>query len=150
VPEAEFADPFGVALGHLVVGERRQQGGRGAENPNPGQHRAAAPAPEQQHLGDEREDGEVMGRQSQGRENAPEDGVALLVAAPLALQRPHAEEQREGAEQPEQRVGPCLLRVPDQHRVDGDEGGGEEAGAGAPQFAADEVGDGDRRHPGEG
>jgi hypothetical protein len=151
VAEAELADPFGVPVGHLVVGEGCQQRRRQPDYPEPGKDRPAAPPPEQDDLGDQREDREVVRRHRQRREDPPGDEVALFaLPLPLALHRPHAVEERERAEEAQQRVGARLLRVPEQHRVDRDQRRRDQADPLAAQLAPDQVRDRDRGDAGDG
>ena len=78
----------------------------------------------------DREDREVVGGEREAGGDPPEHEVAALAAA----QRPHAVEQRDRAEQRQQRVGPRLLRVPEQHRVDRDQGRRHQPGAAPAQL----------------
>ena len=83
------------------------------------------------------EEGEVVATECQRRGQRPEGQVAAFPGA----QRPAEEQEGERSEEDQQGVAACLLRVPDQHRVDGDERGGDEAGAPARELPADQVGD---------
>ena len=92
------------------------------------------------------EDREVVGGEGEGRGDPP----AGQVAAPAVARGAGAVEQRDGAEERQQRVGARLLRVPEQHRVDRGERRRHQAGAAAAQLGRDQVDDRDRRHPGHG
>ena len=84
-------------------------------------------------------------RRSSGcRGRAPRPAPRAPGRAPSRVRSERAKKSSEsGAEEDQQRVGARLLRVPDQHRVDGDDRRRDQAGAPARQFAADEVGDRD-------
>ncbi len=144
--EREGADPLGVADRHLVDRQRRQHQRRDDGDPEPGEALAQAAAAEQQHrLGEDREEGEVVGGERQPRGDPPEGEVPATPIAPGA----DAEEQGGRGEEGEQRVGPRLLGVPEQHRVDGDQRRRHQAGAAAAQLDPDEVRDRDGCHPGQ-
>ena len=82
-----------------------------------------------------------MAAEGEPRSQRPERQVATVASAQGAGE----EEQRGGAEEGEQRVRARLLRVPDQHRADRDQGRRDQAGAPVRELGADAVSD---RHGG--
>ena len=118
----------GVGLG----GDQRQQrGARGGDRGERRQHDPPAVAQRDQQpdrLDPDREEGEVVAAEGERRGQRPERrgrGRARVSSARTKKRK------RERAEEDQQRVGAGLLRVPDQHRVEGEEAGEDEADAAA-------------------
>ena len=111
-------------------------------------HRSRRAEHERDRLGRHQERREVVdGHGGGARERPPPHGPAVARLGPSG---PHGGEHGDRAGQRQQRVRARLLRVPDQHRVHGDEQGGE---AGRGPSGAQLAGEGghhrDRRHAGD-
>ncbi len=135
---------FGV---RLRGDQRQQRGARGADRGQRRQHRLPALAQsdrEPDGLDPDREEGEVVAAEGERRGERPERQFAWSAAA---VEGPQEEEEGERAEEDEQRVGAGLLRVPDQHRVEGEEAGEDEADAAARELPADRVAERDGERP---
>ena len=129
---------------HLVDEQRRQRQPGGDRDPQPRQRPPPAPPQQPGRLERDREDREVVRRQRQRRKDAPEDQIPARPG-----QGAEEVERRKGGQEDQEGVVARLLGVPEEHRVDGDQGGGGDAGAAVAQLDAEQVGDRHRRHPGE-
>ncbi len=97
---------------------------------------------EPQRLDPHREEGEVVTAEGERRRQRPERQVDTAAA----FQGTDEEEERKRAKENQQRVGACLLRVPDQHRVDCQQRRESEADRAAGELTPDQEADRDRRH----
>jgi hypothetical protein len=87
-----------------------------------------------------------VGGEGQGREDAPPDEIPSLAA----IERADKIERRRRAEECEECVAAGLLRVPEQHRVDRDEGRGKDPRPPVAELGREQVGDRNRGDPGDG
>jgi dTDP-4-amino-4,6-dideoxygalactose transaminase len=117
--ERQLAHPDDARRGRLVAGEEAE-GHAEPDQRRPGhEHRppVAGPGQQPQALGRHDEDGEVVGQQGEGGGCRPQRERAR----PGPGQGKREGPERQGHDEREQRVGPRLLRVPDEQGVHGDE-----------------------------
>ena len=142
-------DPADVVRVDLRGQQRQQRGPSQSDRAHGRDDGAGPPAQRDQQPGAlerDGEDGEVVAVEGERGGQGPERQVGGRAGA----QRPREEPEGEGAEEDERRVGAGLLRVPDQHRVDRDEGRGQQARPAAGELPGREEGDGDRRNAEQG